>query len=359
MHLLRPLPSFAVVGAFVILFLPSPSSAQDPIDTPTADPQLGIESKVSVRFFGDVNVVRDPGGTTSFSLGQLDLFATARLSERWQFLAETVAEASPDNEVAIEVERALIQFLAPGGVRVAAGRYHTAIGYYNNAYHHGLWFQTSASRPRMFAFEDQGGLLPVHQVGLTADGPIPLMGTGLRWTAEIGNGHAAPGAEPVQVGRDEDRSKSVNLALISRPARFPGAQAGISFYADRFHTSPTANMDEFIVAAHVVYTQAPYEWLSEYARVRHTPDSGGDTVTRTWYVQAARQVGAATPFVRYESIDADPTDVLVGVAGRLRGPSVGLRVDVTPSAALKVQYDQRHQDGRSDRSVIAQVAFVL
>jgi len=36
-------------------------------------------------------------------------------------------------------------------------RYHTAIGYYNTAYHHSTWFQTTTGRPFLFEFEDKGG----------------------------------------------------------------------------------------------------------------------------------------------------------------------------------------------------------
>ena len=86
------------------------------------------ESKITIRFFGDVDAIRDADGATSFKIGQMDLFATARLNDRWQFLAETIAESGDTNEISLEVERALIQYLAPGGVRIAAGRYHTEIG---------------------------------------------------------------------------------------------------------------------------------------------------------------------------------------------------------------------------------------
>ena len=317
------------------------------------------ESKITIRFFGDVDAIRDADGATSFKIGQMDLFATARLNDRWQFLAETIAESGDTNEISLEVERALIQYLAPGGVRIAAGRYHTAIGYYNNAFHHGLWFQTAASRPRLFAFEDQGGLLPVHDVGLTADGPIPVPGAGLKWFAEIGNGRGAPGSDPVQSGRDQDHHKASNFALISRPAAVPGLQLGVSAYSDRYNTSPSTSTAVRIVATHAVYTQAPYEWLSEYTRIRRTATDGVDAVSHAWYLQAARQFKTVTPFLRYEDTNADAHDAEIGAIGQIRGPSVGLRVDVTPSAALKIQYGHQRNNGRTEHSVIGQVAFVF
>ena len=48
----------------------------------------------------------------------------------------------------------------------------------------------------MYLFEDSGGVLPVHTVGVTMAGLIPQAGSlGLHWVAEIGNGRSSdPGA---------------------------------------------------------------------------------------------------------------------------------------------------------------------
>ena len=45
------------------------------------------------------------------------------------------------------------------------GRFHTDIGYWNTAFHHGLWLQIPVERPHVLRFEDDGGLVPVHWVG--------------------------------------------------------------------------------------------------------------------------------------------------------------------------------------------------
>src|SRR5207247_10157642 len=51
--------------------------------------------------------------------------------------------------------------------------------------------QTTIDRPFIFAFEDEGGILPVHNVGLSASGQIPSGRLGLRYIAEIGNGRTS------------------------------------------------------------------------------------------------------------------------------------------------------------------------
>ena len=38
--------------------------------------------------------------------------------------------------------------------KVAAGRFHTALGYWNETYHHGTYLHTSITRPVAVRFED-------------------------------------------------------------------------------------------------------------------------------------------------------------------------------------------------------------
>ena len=97
------------------------------------------------------------------------------------------------------------------------GRYHTSIGYYNTAYHHGKWFQTAVGRPFLFRFEDEGGILPIHNVGVSVQGRIPSGKLGLNYVAEMGNGRTSRSLDlsPVQNVVSEKNGKSINLALIA------------------------------------------------------------------------------------------------------------------------------------------------
>src|SRR5260221_286405 len=70
--------------------------------------------------------------------------------------------------------------------RHASGRSHPAVGYWNTAFHHGQWLQTSVNRPEMVKFGGQ--FLPVHFVGLLAEGSVGSGGLSVRYHAGIGNG---------------------------------------------------------------------------------------------------------------------------------------------------------------------------
>ena len=126
---------------------------------------------------------------TTFQAGEFDLFLTSKLSERLNFLAEIVLGPDDTNAFGLDIERYQLTFKANRYFAATAGRFHTSIGYYNTAYHHGVWFSTAEGRPIMYLFEDSGGILPVHMVGVNLTGAVPRTEKiGLHWIAEVGNG---------------------------------------------------------------------------------------------------------------------------------------------------------------------------
>ena len=114
---------------------------------------------VQIRGFSDVNLGDNTqkGSHSAFSTGQLNLFMTSRLNDKFSVLSELVFEYDPTNTLSTDLERLLFQWNASDYFSLSAGRYHTAIGYYNTAYHHATWLQTTAMRPFLFSFEDAGG----------------------------------------------------------------------------------------------------------------------------------------------------------------------------------------------------------
>ena len=126
---------------------------------------------------------------TTFQAGEFDLFMTSKLSDHLSFLAEVVLGPDATNEFGLDIERYQLTYKANRYFSASAGRFHTSIGYYNTAYHHGNWFSTAEGRPIMYLFEDSGGILPVHMVGLSFTGAVPnTEKLGLHWVAEVGNG---------------------------------------------------------------------------------------------------------------------------------------------------------------------------
>lgn len=340
-----------------------------------------------IRGFGDVNLhgdnyhpaalpppgIPEPPDKTVFTLGQLNLFVTSDISDKFKFLSEIVFEAGPDNiygqprgvanTFGVDVERYLLTYSANDYFSLSAGRYHTAIGYYNTAYHHSTWLQTTTGRPLLFAFEDQGGILPIHNIGVEAHGIIPSGSLGLHYVAEVGNGRESRNPladEPVQNIVTDKTHKAYNLALFARPTRIPGLQAGFSVYRDLLVPFNSFPVNETIFAAHAVYSSAKFEWLNEAMVIRHTPQGGHLFETPGWYTQIARRFGSYEPYFRYQYINASPNEPIFPDIGLNAGPQAGIRYDASESVALKLQYDYSAlRNQRAVQGLEAQVGFTF
>jgi hypothetical protein len=332
------------------------------------DGMPGMPSELpSMKFngFTDVqyHVSNRKGEKNSFALGQFDLSITSRLSEKLSMLAELNFEANDRNQFGVDLERMLLQYKMNDHFKLDVGRYHTAIGFYNTAYHHGSWFQTAIDRPFMFAFEDEGGILPLHNVGLSMSGQIPSGRLGLRYIAEIGNGRTSRSSldEAVQDVVDENNGKAFNLGLIARPDWLPGLQAGVSVYRDRLEPEGLPKMGQTIMAVHVVYLGRTFELLNEGIVVRHaTAGIQRSSNTTSFYTQVARKFGDFQPYVRYQYINAPANEPIFKDVGRRNGPSLGLRYDLSEFAAFKVQYDrEQRREFRGVNKLGMQLAFTF
>jgi hypothetical protein len=331
-----------------------------------------VNERLKLNVFGDVGYEANdlkPSHNT-FEIGSLDLFMTAHLSEKVSALGEVLFIAQNDNSITPDVERLLLQYRHNEYFTVAIGRYHTSIGYYNTAYHQGAWFQTAVDRPFMYAFDDEGGFLPLQEVGITTSGLIPSGKLGLSYVAEVGNGRDhLLGGEPAQNSHDNNNGKSFNLALSARPGWVSGLDLGFSMYHDYLTFSDNINHSELISTVHVVYVSSTYEFLSEGMLVRHVGSSTGTPGvfhTPAFYGQLSRKFGSYHPYFRYQYINAgvnepvygDPTDG--PVVGRRNGPSLGLRYDFTEHTAFKLQYDRLQERGvPSSDGVDTQFAFTF
>jgi hypothetical protein len=313
------------------------SSASQPHPMEVSTPRLLL------RGYGDVSWnAKDLAGTTNaFTLGQLNLFITSRLTDKASFLAETVIEADQGtNEFGIEPERLLFLYSVNDHLNFAVGRYHTGIGFYNTAYHHSALMQTTMRRPFLFQFEDNGGILPIHSVGVSATGVISSR-LGMHYVAEIGNGRSARTSlsNPVQNVTDDNNGKAFNLGLYFRPDAVRGLQFGFSGYHD--HVTPLAppNLTEDIFAGHVVYQTAYFEFLNEAVLLHHVPDSGeADTSIPAFYSQISKRFGNYRPYFRYEYLNVPASDLLYSDVGLLHGPRAGLRYALNESAAFKIEF---------------------
>lgn len=342
---------------------PPPPQDQEPSQSENMMAERMDLSKtlLRIRGFGDVSFGGNTqhGSTTSFALGQLDLFTTSDISEKFKFLSEIVFEGDTSNiygqpkppagqnALSVDLERYVLQYSYNDYFNLSAGRMHTSIGYYNTAYHHSTWLQTTTGRPFLFQFEDEGGILPIHIVGVSASGAIPSGSLGLHYVAEVGNGRESRTpylAEPVQNIVDENNHKAVNIALFARPEAIRGLQAGFSVYRDVLEPINSPRVGQTILAAHAVLVRSSYEWLNEAMLVRESV-FGLNKVYNTpgFYTQVSRQFGSFRPYLRYQYVNVAKNNPIFPDVGLQQGPSVGVRYDASEFVALKFQYDYNYQ----------------
>src|SRR5216684_697849 len=299
---------------------------------------------LQIRGFGDVDYsATDQKGTTSgFNLGQLDLHLASALSSKVSYFGEITFNAQPTGYT-VEVERNIIRYDYNDYFKLSFGRYHTPIGYWNTAYHHGSWLQTTISRPEMVRFG--GTFIPVHFVGFLAEGNIPSGGAGLGYSAGVGNGRGSTISRPGDAG-DNNNKRAWVAILYSRPAKLYGLQMGVSVYRDKI-TLPVAGPNgtdfrEWISAAHIVWTKENPEFLAEFANVNHRNLlTNFITNNQAYYAQIGYRLPwfekTLKPYYRFEHTHT-PLSEQVLTNQDLVGSILGLRYDITNYASFKTEY---------------------
>jgi hypothetical protein len=331
------------------------------------DPDAPFAPQFKIHLFADVkySAIDSVGSRNGFSLGQFDLFGRSELSDAMSVIAEATLTALPRNSFNAKLERLMLSYSPNDFFSASIGRYHTGIGYYNTAYHHGTWFQTATGRPLIFAIDGDIGVIPIHTLGLSATGSIPSGPLGLHYIAEFGSGRAGQSSAAVapQPALNDNNTPSVNAGLWIRPEALDGLQLGVSLYHDRLTLVDTskAPIGETIGVAHIIYKTDVLELMTEGMLMRHDPRGATPADdSRGYYAQASRRFGTVRPYVRMDYLDVPSTDPLLAFLGRRSGPSVGVRYDFQPLAALKLQTSHLNQTTRQKMDRIdAQVSFMF
>jgi hypothetical protein len=345
--------SAAPIALATLLICPAAAVSQ----APSAIPPLLVFGFADVNYLETERPV-DEG----FRMGQVVGHVSAGLSERLVFFGEVSATARPD-QYRIEVERAILRYEFGDPFKISVGRYHTPINWWNTAYHHGLWLQTTIGRPEMTRFG--GSFIPVHFVGLLVEGSYPTTPVGFGYTAGVGNGRHLDPSRAGDAG-DVTRHRAFLASVHSRPPRFARLQLGGAAYVDRAVAQDGDHVEERILSAHAVWSDETPEAIAEYARILHeSTEDGEDWTSDAWYLQLAYRLPGdfqrLKPYARIDRIGVPEADVFFGpLELGYRGRILGTRYDFAPLAALKLEYRHERFDGEpwSD-SLWAQASFTF
>jgi hypothetical protein len=280
------------------------------------------------------------------------LLFTGDLDRSIRMTAETDIEFDENNQVGIDLERLHLRWTS-GGFWIEAGRSHTDLGYWNLAYHHGSWLQPTIERPRVVRFEDSGGVLPIHWVGVQV-GYTAQLGGDVAWTTSlaVGNGRGRI-VDDIQSRVDSHAPKQVYgkmelRGLFTRDLRL--GVSGVYGYISPQPASvrpalPDVGIFESIGNVYLAHASYPVTFITEGYAIVH--DGGGARYTTyDAFAVAGYTLGAFTPYVEGERLvqngGSDPffvpdpahatltLDVVDGIAG--------LRIEASTWSALKLEY---------------------
>jgi hypothetical protein len=281
------------------------------------------------------------------------------------FLGETIFELNDDQEMVLDMERLEIRYGWSDQLRLAAGRGHTALGYWNEAYHHGVLLQPTVDRPEALKFEDNGGILPVHFVGVEASGHAQTGRWDLSYVATVANGR---GARPdvIQGAFDANKGKAFGLRLRATVGGGRSLGFGPAFYHDVIPPDPEVSgregeIGETILGAHVIYRDRHFDLFSEYLHLRHE-----DRIThaifkhRTAYAVGAAHWGRWASYVGVDWLDVDVGDLFLGEGyADLTRVLIGGRYDLAASNVLKLEYQRDKRPWGVEHRVVLQSAFTF
>ena len=186
---------------------PQPAPEEAHQHTPAVGPDSGAHSHSHVppglNLIGFLSASYSRQGDTTAQVvdgregdAEADVLVTFG-GEHLRFLAEGVMS----NEEA-EIERLQLGIELSPGTLMWVGRVHQPSTYWNTEFHHGQYLQTSITRPAIEAWEDDGGPLAQHVVGVLfeterslADGTTIRLNTSAGFAPSLG----PAGLEPVGI----------------------------------------------------------------------------------------------------------------------------------------------------------------
>ena len=344
-----------------------PAHTMDEVTIPQSFLRFGI------NFFSDVSagLAYPERPRTTFAIGTVGVRMLGELGPSLDALAELAFETTSAGPLA-DVEQVAMRWRrGPGELEL--GRFHTDLGYWNTAYHHGLWLQIPIERPRALRFEDDGGLIPAHWVGAHYTLQRKTRGGGVAIVLGIGNGRGDI-VDDIRVTSDTNEAKA---GLLKLRWKRPGFEIGVGFLYDLIAPAaaiirpalPDQRIHELAGNAYVVVRGAGPVAIAEGYAFRH--QAGG----RSWMTFAGYGLlGFAvkpwvTPYAALDVIsgaDEDPfftPDPATAPPRDVLEPIAGIRFETSTWSALKLELRLTHQprdpDGEDDYAAAASWSFGL
>jgi hypothetical protein len=335
--------------------------------------RVGSNERLELFMFGGISALAlDQENATvhpAFVTDELGLLITAHLSPGLIGRMEAALSYNDQFGTDIDMERVYIEYRSNGFV-VTGGRTHAELGYWNNAFHHGKWLQLTIDRPRVLRFEDDGGMLPVHQTGVTFEHGPPRGEAGLDVVIAVSNGQG-PTNLGIQTNGDDNLAKALLLRIGGVGFAHDTLRFGVNVMIDKIQGDsfvnaggltvpvypllPNANMTALITGAYLALRAEQLSVFSEVYNVLHA-GGGKSWDTTAGFAVVGYRIGKYIPYglleARYGDGGADPffnpdpeaAPEATGATNDIEAIA-GLKYELSPWCALKFELGTRHLGG--------------
>lgn len=283
---------------------------------------------------------------SKFATGYLDFYISKTLSDKITVLMDIVFETI-DNSYAVDIERLNIRYDYNQYLQITSGKFHTPYGYWNTAFHHGLQIQTSILRPKFIAFEDRGGVLPSHSVGIMASAFVKnfsynvYLTSGVSIQKETEANGVIQGIITTSNGEHQDGNKLLGATFAYD---MDETKIGLhSFYqkVDIFNNRQTdVLMGGGFIAMELDNLELYSELYLFYNKNTSGPSQDKYLSSSAFFIQAAYAIDEIKPYVRLERANYNQNDFYFqgqsATAGRSYDRAAfGINYNIAEDASLK------------------------
>ncbi len=305
----------------------------------------------------------DHGRNGNFAFGTLDLYLAETLDDI-DILVELIVEKGN----ILDLERITIGYTFSDAVKLHAGRFHTPIGYWNNAYHHGVQLQPTIERPDFLKFEDDGGILPTHVVGAKLSGRVYTGVGALEYAVMIGNGPKIDADEGVLSPNnttDNNVGKAAAFNASISPSLLDGLRFGVSGHIAEVKSTDVVPeigtevyVDQVIYAFAATYTRGPVSLAGEYFTINDKDELSDDDYNNSAYYGLITYAvkNKWVPYIMYENLSVkedDPYMRSLAIGRDTEELTLGIRYNINYRSSVKAEYRDIINEGGDEWSEYA------
>lgn len=289
----------------------------------------------------------------SFYVGEQDLFITSQVTDKLDFLGESVIRySSLDQNFHSSIERIILKYNYFRNHNVLGGKHHTPLNFWNDTYHHGRVFFPTIDRPLLF----KKNIIPIHTTGISFQGQNL---TDLRFGYDIMLGN---GISTLDKTTNSNNNLATTIALHIKP--FDGMRTGITAYYDKIdanaistghHSTGTVyeSLDQQIYTAYFSYLNPKIEIIAEGSTVFNKGNISGINQANTFYAYLGKPIEKLKliTYVRYDLLLLEEDEVYFSSHDQEQ-IVIGLRHELNYKAVVKIEYQFYREQHVTDRNMI-------